>query len=107
MLEKPGGDWVSVAADGRGLEHKTSEDEHSVSALRRRAEAQQPGASLHLPGVISQCKAEPKEAVSPSLPAWVHTRQHSSRLPVVKVPSSGTKRLIPQWQSIEEKGMFF
>lgn len=41
------------------------------------------------------------------LPAWVSTRQHSSRLPVVQVPSSGTKRFVPQWQSIEEKWMFF
>lgn len=72
LLEKPGWDRVSGAADGRGLEQvqgsKPRQDEHPVPALRRRAEAQQPGASLQLPVVISQGKAGPNEAVSPSPP---------------------------------------
>ena len=73
---------LELCADGGGLEQvegsKTSEDEHSVSALRRRVEAQQPGASLHLPVVISQCKVGPNEAVSPSpacLPACLGQHQ--------------------------------
>lgn len=64
-----------------------------------------------VPLCASQCSQVGRnEVVSPSppcLPAWVSTRRHSSRLPVVKVPSSGTKRFISQWQATEERWVFF